>query len=129
MINGTPLKQKSPNKKVVNPWWNDQCTKALKSRKDALKDYTLNPSNQTHIENRKKTAAARKIFRLSKKNPFVHSAKLSLVRCQFPLSGKQFKKLLTILIVNEFVLPLTAVLPNNFLIFNHNLFLMINCHR
>lgn len=57
-------------RRISNIWWNQECSLALKERREALRCYKLDASMENYIRFRKRRAMARKTFREAKKNSF-----------------------------------------------------------
>ena len=61
-----PKKTTQGNRKAV-PWWNDECSKAVKERNKALRVLRRNLSQENVLDYQRKRAAARKIIKGRKK--------------------------------------------------------------
>ena len=65
-LNSIPIKEIEGKRKIV-PWWNEECTKAIKSRNKAFRELRKNLSQDNVIEYQKKRAIARRTIKSSKR--------------------------------------------------------------
>lgn len=57
-------------RELRNPWWDNDCSEAIKSKKTALKQYLNAPSLDNYVNFRKVRAHTRKILREKKRTNF-----------------------------------------------------------
>ena len=63
------LPKKNTNKrKILVPWWNNECQNAIRNRNKAFKIFNRNINDENYIEYKRTRALARKIIKNAKKN-------------------------------------------------------------
>src|SRR5436190_2167895 len=65
-------KTSGKQKRAHVPWWTDKCSEALRERRKALRRFSKRPTTENLIEYRKLRAAARLVFRRSKRESWLN---------------------------------------------------------